>query len=211
MLKTGLLRTVALSMAFIFMLSGCNWNDDSDNGVTTKRLNDTSNRQNGVNRMGVTPPTLLPSLRPDNSGVLHDNTRLTQSQKTAQRLTKMNEISSATVLLSDQNAYVGVRLNVPQYGGQRLMGTPNRDLNGMDSINKGLKEKIARKVKQENPTIKNVYISASPNFLRKFEGYSNQVIQGNPVKSFISQFNEAMRGSFPINDNDNDKNNNVWK
>jgi YhcN/YlaJ family sporulation lipoprotein len=213
MIKSWLFRSIAASMAFIFILTGCTWNDASDNGVKTKSINDRANRPYGVNRLGVqTPPTLMPSLRPDTTGVMHENANLVQDQRTANKLTKMNEISQATVLLSKDNAYVGVKLNTPIYGGQSYMGTPNRQLNGMDTINAGLHAKITRKVKDMNPTIKNVYVSASPDFLNTFNGYADQITRGNPVRSFISQFNDAMRKSFPITtDHDHDADNRVWK
>lgn len=199
MRKSGILQFTVFSIALALVLTGCTWNDASDNGISTKSTTRHDARPFGTNRMGVTPPSLLPSLQPDRSGVLHNNTNLTQSQKTAQKLTKMHEISSATVLLSDTNAYVGVKLNTPQYGGQRMMGTPNRNMNGLDAINTGLRAKIAKKVKQLNPSIQHVYISASPDFLRQFEGYSNQITNGTPAKSFISNFNDTMRNIFPLN------------
>lgn len=204
MRKNGAVKASLLAIAFVLILSGCTWNDD-DNNVTTKSRTDGNVKPFGANRMGVTPPSLLPSIRPDNNGITHNNKRLTQSQKTAQRLTKMNEISSATVLLSENNAYVGVKLNVPRYGGQSYMGTPNRNLNGMDAVNDQLRAKITKRVKQMNPSINSVYISASPDMNKRFEGYSNQLNRGDSADGFISQFNENMRDMFPLDLNNNNK------
>jgi YhcN/YlaJ family sporulation lipoprotein len=148
----------------------------------------------------VNPPTLLPSMRPDNMAGMHNNKHLTNSQETARAITKINEVRSATVLLSDNNAYVGIVINAPRYGqGQNFMGKPNRNGPGMDTVNDALRTKITDEVKKVNPSIQNVYISADPQFIHSFKGFSDQVIHGNPIKSFISQFNDSMRKSFPLN------------
>jgi YhcN/YlaJ family sporulation lipoprotein len=177
----------ALTVAML--ATGCSWNDKDD------RANRNTTRSNMVN-----PPTLLPSMRPDHLPEMHNNKHLTNSQETARAITKINEVRSATVLLSDNNAYVGIVINAPRYGqGQHFMGKPNRNGPGFDTVNSALRTKITDEVKKVNPSINNVYISADPTFIHSFNGFSNQVTHGNPIQSFISQFNDAMRKSFPIN------------
>lgn len=169
--------------------TGCSWNDKDDR----------ANMRNTTRSNMVNPPTLLPSMRPDNLLGMHNNKHLTNSQETARAITKMNEVRSANVLLSDNNAYVGIEINAPRYGqGQSFMGKPNRNGPGFDTVNDALRTKITEKVKSLNPSIKNVYISADPTFMNTFRGYSNQVVHGNSIQSFISQFNDAMKKSFPI-------------
>jgi YhcN/YlaJ family sporulation lipoprotein len=178
----------ALTVAIL--ATGCSWSDKDDRANTRN-----TTRSNMVN-----PPTLLPSMRPDNLPGMHNNKHLTNSQETARAITKINEVRSATVLLSDHNAYVGIVINAPRYGqGQNFMGVPNHNGPGFDTVNDALRTKITDEVKRVNPTINNVYISADPRFNQSFHGFSNQVTHGNPIKSFISQFNDAMRKSFSIN------------
>ena len=180
------------ALTLTMFATGCSWNDKDDR-ANTSRTNHTA-RSNMVN-----PPTLLPSMRPDKLPGMHNNKHLTNSQETARAITKINEVSSATVLLSDNNAYIGVVINAPRYGqGQSFMGNPNRNGPGFDTVNDALRTKITNVVKKVNPSINKVYISADPKFIRSFHGFSNQVIHGNPIQSFISQFNDAMKKSFPI-------------
>ncbi|SDW80023.1 YhcN/YlaJ family sporulation lipoprotein [Paenibacillus sp. CF384] len=182
---------------------------------------------------------------------LHKNYRLEMSKEISDRLESLPEVNKAHVMLTDDNAYVGVSLkdksemkgmgtramNVPsaptplsrtQRAYQRpnmntgTMGTkisaiatgpnmlrvyntnpaptvpsaPSRMTRDAD-VTGGLKDRIANEVKQMAPTVKNVYVSANPEFFDRMDAYMSDVKLGHPIQGFIAEFNAMVDRVFP--------------
>ncbi|GAF08700.1 YhcN/YlaJ family sporulation lipoprotein [Paenibacillus pini] len=69
-----------------------------------------------------------------------------------------------------------------------------------------IKSKISAKVKQADPSIKNVYVSANPDFVQRVSNFSTDTLNGHPIKGMISEFSTMVERIFPINMNNNTHN-----
>lgn len=116
---------------------------------------------------------------------MHNNTRMVMNKDTARAIAGLAGVDSAWVLLTEKNAYVAVR----------LPNGPNlRDTRDIDDV---LKNRIAAKVKELHPKIRNVFVSADPDFAERLRGYSEKVEKGEPIRGLILEFNRAVERLFP--------------
>ncbi|MCQ6559733.1 YhcN/YlaJ family sporulation lipoprotein [Paenibacillus mendelii] len=60
-----------------------------------------------------------------------------------------------------------------------------------------LKDRIAKEVKISAPQIKNVYVSANPDFVSRMTSYMEDVRLGQPIQGFIVEFNAMVDRIFP--------------
>ncbi|MEX2415704.1 MAG: YhcN/YlaJ family sporulation lipoprotein [Paenibacillaceae bacterium] len=219
MVKIGLRLPVIIGLAIA--LTGCA--TDNQQGIGTN----TDINQQGIpnNGAGVSSQGWDNS-RNNNFTDTHNNTRMEISDKIADSLTAMDEVDTATVLLTDQNAYVAVVLdNGTGYGAANLgrnvgkgntanLGakrTPNAmgnnattDRMGRQGPGKGdegltddLKANIAQKVKSVEPNVENVYVSANPDFVGRMRGYGERFQNGQPIRGMIIEFNTLVKRIFP--------------
>jgi YhcN/YlaJ family sporulation lipoprotein len=221
MVKNGWRFTVIVGLAIA--LTGCATNNRSGTGANTG----TGTKQQGIsnNRAGVSSQGWDNS-RNNNFSPSHNNTQMEISNKIADRLTSMDEVDTATVLLTDDNAYVAVILdNGTGYGTTNLgrnVGkantnrsgtgrTPNAMGNnattdrmgrqgtsqGNNGITDALKADIAQKVKSVHPNVQNVYVSANPDFVGRMRGYGERFQDGQPIRGMINEFNTLVNRIFP--------------
>ncbi|QHT62538.1 hypothetical protein GXP70_22855 [Paenibacillus lycopersici] len=61
-----------------------------------------------------------------------------------------------------------------------------------------LKAEIDRLIKQMSPQIKNVYISADPEFMDRMASYTADVKKGNTIQPYIAEFNAMVDRIFPV-------------
>lgn len=239
---------LAASVLLGSMLAGCTANND---GVRPKNVNDANritNRDNGMMR-GMN--------RADNAA---DFPNMTMDEKLANKIAKMKEVRNAYVLLTNNNAYVGVSLENNTRGGRMPNGAANNGYTGTgltdptgitgpagltgrgdmtgplgtrgaadrtgiagttgttnmtgrtgmtgragmfgandNNLNDELKAKIAKNVQKAAPNVKNVYISANPDFVGRMTNYWDEVRAGNPIQGFASEFGEMVNRLFPAN------------
>ncbi|WP_301108399.1 YhcN/YlaJ family sporulation lipoprotein [Sporosarcina sp.] len=163
MKKTSFLMIVLL-LALVVM--GCGTKKDNttpvDENTTT---NETSNGT--VNENAPTPSTNV--------------TKVETADEAAEKITELTEVDSATVLVTDHNAYVAVVL---------------KDT-AVKEATKELENKVAEKVRSSNSAIENVYVSLNPDFVERMTGYREKVSAGEPVEGFFDEFSEAMKRVFP--------------
>lgn len=158
------------------------------------------------------------------SNNMHNNTNVEMSQDIADRITNMPEVTAASVLLTNQNAYIAVMLS--DEADEGLINSPdrrklsqnrqdNREDERLDQtrmkryyneaadVTTMLKDRITKEVKNEAPHILNVYISANPDFIDRMNGFIDQIQAGNPVRGFINEVNTTMERMFPTNNGPN--------
>lgn len=145
--------------------------DTGDNGFAD---ND-RNRNNGGNRSGMNDN----GTQNNTGGGVEGNMRL--ADDVADRLTNMREIDAATVLLTDDNAFVAVDLPGDQEG----------------RVTNDLKERISDEVRHLDRDIANVYVSADPDFFDRVNGYARDIRNGQPVDGMMDEINETIRRVFP--------------
>ncbi|MFD0695184.1 YhcN/YlaJ family sporulation lipoprotein [Paenibacillus sp. GCM10027628] len=106
--------------------------------------------------------------------------RVQVADQAAAKITQLNGIKSANVLVTRRNAYVAAVINT-----------------GQGDISQGLKDQISQQVKSTDPNIQNVYVSTNPEFVNRVRTYVTDVGQGRPVSGFFEQFSEMVQRIFP--------------
>lgn len=104
-----------------------------------------------------------------------------EAQNIANALAGKQNISRATVFVTDTTAYVAV--DIPNMAQGQFT----------DQIKNG----VANEVRRIDPSIQRVYVSADPDVLTRFQGYSNDIRAGKPVQGIYDRFAELTRRIFP--------------
>lgn len=97
----------------------------------------------------------------------------------ADTIADMKRVDTATVILTDRTAYVAVMLP----SGVRLT--------------KGLEKEIIRKVRAKDASIRRVYVSANPDFVKQMGDFARDIRQGRPVSGLWNNFMDMVRRTFP--------------
>lgn len=191
MKKFSLFLTV---MLLSLSLMGCNFNKGKNNTATNKATTDNAET---IVKPGTT----------DNANLNKGETKLEVAKDAADRVAELEGVESATVIVTDQNAYAAVVLKgdhtVNNTDNNAKTGTnkgtvTNNDKNNPDQVlSPDLENKIAEKVREANTNIKNVYVSLNPEFVEHMTGYGERINRGEPVAGFFDEFTETMRRVFP--------------
>lgn len=177
------------AMLLSLSLMGCNTNKDNNDNAATD--NTDSNVGQGTNN--------------DNANNDNNNgdANLEVAKDAADRITELDGVDNAYVLVTDENAYAAVTLdgNVvddSDNNDNTDTGTDNNNNNDPDEVlSPDLENKIAEKVREANKDIQNVYVSLDPDFVDRMKGYVDQINQGEPVQGFFGEFTEAIQRVFP--------------
>ncbi|KGX85898.1 YhcN/YlaJ family sporulation lipoprotein [Pontibacillus marinus] len=111
-----------------------------------------------------------------------NNNRYDVARKAAKNISsQVSEVDRSYVLTTENNAYVAV---VKEGDNKR-------------EINDNLKSKIADIVKNTDPDIDNVYVSANPDFFKMTGDYVDDVRNGDPVRGFFQEFGQMTDRLFP--------------
>lgn len=152
----------------------------------------------------------------------HNNTKMHLSLDTGTKLAGMQGIHIAHVLVTDANAYVAVVLDASAIGTLES-GTPHSMIGGnrdgrpfqkdgelkteIDApfttpneadISTRLKQKIALKVRELNPHVNEVFISANEEFNTLMGRYRRLQWMGESLDSHVSEFNNLIPTFFPL-------------
>lgn len=141
------------------------------------------NRDNGFTGYDKDGVNNWKDYKAPSSGYHTNATTLESSEQIAAQLTAMDPIEWASVMLTNQNAYVAVKLK----HGQDLDATGH------------VKTQIADKVHMARPEVKNVYVSSNPDLIDRFKQYGEQIRQGKPISGILNEFNTTVQKIFPTN------------
>ncbi|WP_052427549.1 YhcN/YlaJ family sporulation lipoprotein [Neobacillus niacini] len=163
---------------FIFSLMGCNANNNDDVAM--------NNRNNdGARNVRYQPDNVdtrrITNNQNDIDRNFDNNTRMEVADKAADRITDLDEVDSANVIVTNRNAYVAVELRDSAKG----------------EVTNRLEKKIADKVRDSDRDIQNVYVSSNPDFVERMKDYGRRIKQGHPIEGFFDEFNETVRRVFP--------------
>jgi YhcN/YlaJ family sporulation lipoprotein len=109
----------------------------------------------------------------------NEDNRIQIAKEAAAKITELDSVKQANVLVTKRKAYVAALLK----NDQQL----TRDIEGQ----------IANKVRATDPNIQDVYVSTSPEMADRFNTYVLDVQQGRPVAGFVEQFKEIVARVFP--------------
>jgi spore cortex protein len=165
---TKSLRIVA-TLLIIFSLMGCGMNktDEVKNDAT-----DTSTDTN-VNDDTATDTTTDANLTTES------NQELVVADDVADEIMKMEEVESANVIVTDENAYVAVVLKEGTEGTEQI------------------ENKIADQTREAHTNFKNVYVSLNPDFVKQMNDYGTKIRANEPVEGFFEEFTDTTKRVFP--------------
>lgn len=103
------------------------------------------------------------------------------ADEAADRITKLDNVESATVIVTNQSAYVAAMLK------------DTTDGEGTDE----LERQISDEVKATNNDLQSVYVSVNPDFADRMVGYGNKIKNGEPIVGFFDEFTETVKRIFP--------------
>ncbi|NOU86578.1 YhcN/YlaJ family sporulation lipoprotein [Paenibacillus sp. LMG 31460] len=149
--KVLILTVVTMSI----LLSGCTAKP------ITQKQQDTSIKQQQVQQPG------------------NEDNRIQIAKEAAAKITELDSVKQANVLVTKRKAYVAALLKNEQ------------------QLTRDIEDQIANKVRATDPNIQNVYVSTSPELADRFNTYVLDVQQGRPVAGFVEQFKEIVARVFP--------------
>jgi YhcN/YlaJ family sporulation lipoprotein len=165
-----------LALLLILSLVGCANNNDKNN----KNGNGT-NDQNNTSEHTTTGESASGSNGVNNNDQTNDNgqSKVEVADDAADKIAALDEVDSANVLATNNNAYVGVVLK-----------------EGIEE-NDELKNKIADEVRSVHSEFNNVYVSFNPDVANRFTEYGDQIRSGEPVEGFFEEFMTSIDRMFP--------------
>lgn len=178
-MKKILMFTMAMIVALSLMGCGFNKNKVDQNDNATPPVEDNANDQTPV----------------ENDDNLDDDlnhngeSQMEVAEDAADKVNELDEVESATVIVTDRNAYVAVVMNNNADGAD---GADNAD-----EVSKELEDKIADKVREADVDVDQVYVSLNPDFVERMNDYGNRINEGEPIEGFFEEFGEAVRNVFP--------------
>jgi YhcN/YlaJ family sporulation lipoprotein len=165
-----------LGIMFMSISAGCgmgnNMNEEGQE-MNNRNLEKVNYKNNQANRDYVNNREYV------NDGMMRENYSL--ADKEANKVASLNEVESAYVLTTNQNAYVAVKL----------------EDNTNDNVSKDLEKKISDQVKSVNGNINNVYISTNPDFTDSMRDYADKAENGKPIEGLGEEMADMLRRVFP--------------
>jgi YhcN/YlaJ family sporulation lipoprotein len=159
--KRKMKGTVLLFVASMVIVSGCT---NIDNGQV---------RQQGTQQEAQIQQN-------QDQPIGNNDNRYEVANQAADKITQLNGIKQANVLVTGQNAYVAAAVDT-----------------GQNQLTQDLENQISQQVKATDPNIQNVYVSTNPEFIDRVNTYVSDIGQGRPVAGFFEQFNEMVQRIFP--------------
>ncbi|MDA8354390.1 MAG: YhcN/YlaJ family sporulation lipoprotein [Firmicutes bacterium] len=103
------------------------------------------------------------------------------ADKVADSVTRLDSIDSATVMVTDGNAYVGVVMD--------------KDYDG--ELTSTIKNRVSKRVRKADNSIDQVFVSANPDFVSQLQDYAQDIQSGRPVSGLMKQFTDLVERTFP--------------
>ncbi|SIR27770.1 sporulation lipoprotein, YhcN/YlaJ family [Peribacillus simplex] len=172
-------KAIVSSAMMALVITGCSPND-KENASENLGLNRTNqdNLDNPMNVSDTRQNVNDNNYKNDNGNGIND---MRVSEDVSNRVEALKEVSNASVIVTENNAYVGAVL---KDGGDK-------------DISNDLKERVADAVRGADPSVDQVYVSTNPDFVQRMKGYANDIENGKPVAGFAEEFRELVTRIFP--------------
>ncbi len=118
---------------------------------------------------------------PQDEGMAEDNR---EAEMLAEKIEDLDEINSATVVLSNNTAWVGVDMKADTE----------------DEVTENIKEEVSSIVKAEKDDITNVHVTADADTVTRLENIARDIADGKPVSGFVKELEEIGRRVTPSTD-----------
>lgn len=171
---------VVISSAMIALfITGCsaNENEGANENLGLNRTNqDRDLSESGYN------PTRNVNDRTDvnqiNNPNQDTNNQIRVHEDIANRIEDLKEVKRASVIVTDNHAYVGAVLK-------------------KGKLTSDVKDKIANAVRNTDSSIEEVRVSTNPDFVERMDHYVKDVKNGKPVAGFTDEFQDLVNRVFP--------------
>lgn len=97
--------------------------------------------------------------------------------------------------MSDRSYHKGPAVN--SSGMKHDLNTGKGTVRANETVTKEIKDKIVTEVKKHDSRIKDVYVSANPDFVERAQYYADEVRAGHPIKGFVNEFSTMIERIFP--------------
>ena len=109
------------------------------------------------------------------------DSRMNISEEAAKKITELDEVGQAHVVVVESDAYVAVMLKE----------------DNKEELYEDLKKKISDEVMKTDSNINKVYVSSNPEFIDHMEDYSERLQKGEPLKGLYDEFKGMAERIFP--------------
>ena len=151
-------------------------------GLSGCGTRETDETKNNTNKNEVADETLNEEINKEDE---MDEANLERADQAEKNVTDLDEVESATVIVTNNNAYVAAVLT--------SKGNVAEGSEELDQIN----AKISDQVKEIKPDIDNVYVSVNPDFTERMSDYADKINEGEPVEGLGEEFNILIKRIFP--------------
>lgn len=166
-----------MSLCLFFVLSACATSQEQ--GVDRDTLRDDVTRIANRNNMNERAQNFTRMNDTDDNNLARG---VRVSDEVAGEVAGLPEVKSAAAIVMGKTAYVAVVLDKKRGDGK---------------VTDRLKEKITKHARAVDPTLRDVYVSANPDFVKQMNNYANDLRNGRPVSGLIKNLNDIIKRTFP--------------
>lgn len=156
MKKRGLITVLVLILLAVFLTVSCS----------------------PAKRPGPTTPPAPVNPAPNQNNNM-TNQESAKADRLAERIAQMEDINSATVVLAENSAWVGV------------------DFEANVSLTQEVKDEITRMVKSQETNIDTVYVTADADTVTRIRNIARDIAGGRPVSGFMNELQEIGKRIMP--------------
>lgn len=168
---------VSMTLLLISSLVGCGTANNDDNNANNDNNDVTTNETVDTNT--ANDETGTDTNEDNGTNGNNGDQQLELADDVASKIAEMEEVESANVIVTNNNAYVGVLLK-----------------EGVNE-NDNLKSKIADQAKATNGNFDNVYVSTNPDFAQEITEYGDKIRANEPVEGLMEGFTDTINRVFP--------------
>lgn len=201
------LKQIGIGLVTAVTLIGCQQNTDNNDNMEEGRINNDqtidrtgyNEEMDRENRYGYWNQDINEN-RNNNVNDNANNDQYNVADKAADRITdQIEEIDSAYVLTTDNNAYVAAVLDNDQVNIQNNNNRNNNNNNNDngEELTDEVKSEIKDIVQSVDRDIENVYVTTNPDFVDLTNNYIQDLDEGRPVRGLFDQIGNAVERLFP--------------
>ncbi len=159
-----------LILVLVGFLAACGNNDDKKDENTTNTTDTTNDMSTGEGAGAGT----------ENGDVSSNgDQKVDVADDVAEKIAELDEVDAASVIVSESNAYVAVRMKDGNEGSEDL------------------EKRIGDKAREAGRDFDHVYVSLDPDFVERMSEYGNQIRAGEPIEGFYDEFKTTLEDVFP--------------
>lgn len=175
-------KIVFVILLGMIVTAGCGMSQSNNNKPNQPQNTSYEKHSNMKDNMNNNVDNLSNNVKQGTNNVTNNaGHKMKLAEKEAKNISKLKEVKHAYVIATNNNAYAAVVLKDDKKG----------------KLTDELKSRISKQVKAVNPNIRNVFVSANPDFVDRMADYTKKLQEGKPVSGMVDEFSEMIRRVFP--------------